>query len=111
MYQPTEKGSRVIEHLEGLKLFLKTIKTPIEIEKKLDKKCAEKLFPYAVALGVEKEWRNKFEKLFNTKDNVMFRISTSDFISKTKASSSCSSGSSGGGCAGGGFGGGGGGGR
>ena len=90
----------------------------------------EKLFPYALALGVEKYWEDKFVALFGLRayqafeDTHAYIISHSfhsDFSHSAAACSTApssggggsgfSSGSGGGGCSGGGGGGGGGGGR
>ncbi len=117
MYQPTERGQRVIEYLEGLKMFLMATKMPVkkqvEIEKKLSEKGMEKLFPYAMALGLEKEWEKKFKGLFGTAAYGHFVHShpytSTSFIHSFSSSTSHSSGRSGG--SGGGGGGGGGGGR
>jgi uncharacterized membrane protein YgcG len=124
MYCPSEKGQRLTEYLEGLRMFLKATKLPKK--EALSEASMEKLFPYAMALGLEKEWENKFTKIFGeavykkiekqcphlSKD---FASSFSSNLSKcSTAPSSRSSGiggSGGGGFSGGGFGGGGGGGR
>ena len=124
MYQPTEKGQRMIEYLEGLKMFLTTTQMPAlkqkGIEGKLTEKGMEELFPYAMALGLEKEWERKFKKLFDIETYDSF-IHSHPYVSvhfiRAFSSAIChssneSSGGSGGfGCAGGGSGGGGGGGR
>ena len=130
MYKPTEQSARLVEQLEGLKLFLKTIKVSQKDKKNIDEKCMEKLFPYALALGVEKYWEDKFVALFGLRayqafeDTHAYIISHSfhsDFSHSAAACSTApssggggsgfSSGSGGGGCSGGGGGGGGGGGR
>ena len=120
IYKPSEKGLRLIEHLEGLKMFLKATKEPEVIKKSLDDKCMEKLFPYAMAIGLEKEWKEKFTSLFGKEayqDFMLYHPYTSNtFASGVSASArppskGGGSGSFGGGCSGGGFGGGGGGGR
>ena len=122
MYQPTENGQRKTEYLEGLKLFLTTLKKTDHSED-LTKKCMEKLFPYAMVLELETAWEKKFEKLFGKvayQDFVNHHPYTSHsfcsaFTSSANNSStshsSGGSGSGGGGGAGGGGGGGGGGGR
>lgn len=134
MYQPTEKGQRLTEYLAGLKMFLGATKTPIKTKTKenLTENNMEKIFPYAVALGLEKAWAKKFAKVFGMKNydkfvkehsytSDGFRSSfTSGLASGAKEPSSrsdsdsrdsISSGSGGHGFAGGGGGGGGGGGR
>ena len=123
LYQPTEKGQRLTEYLEGLKMFLKTTKIPsrerLKIEEKLTQENMEKLFPYAMALNLEEAWAKKFKGLFGLTEYGQFVHShpyTSthfihSFSSSTSHSSGRSGGSGGGGSAGGGGGGGGGGGR
>ena len=123
LYQPTEKGQRLTEYLEGLKMFLKATKTPtmerLKIEEKLSPENMEKLFPYAMALGLEKEWEKRFKWYFGVDAYNNFVHShpytsttfAHSFSSSTSHSSGTSGGSGGGGGAGGGGGGGGGGGR
>ena len=123
MYAPTEKGQRLLEHLEGLKMFLKATRDPANIRVGLNEKCLEKLFPYAVALGLEKEWEKKFSRLFGREACQYFMTHhpytshsfsnsfSSNVSSSSHAPSSGGFGSGGGGCSGGGGGGGGGGGR
>ena len=123
MHQPTEKGQRLIEYLEGLKMFLKATKAPTEhpqeVAEKLNRENMETLFPYAMALGVENEWGKKFKKFFGDEEYKNFvrtkpYMSGSfikSFTSSVSKSSGSKSGSGGGGRAGGGRGGGGGGGR
>ena len=136
MYQPTEKGQRLTEYVKGMLMFLGATKLPIkeriDIEEKLSKKNMEKLFPYALALELEKAWARKFSTLFGAASydrfvnehpyaSTSFRTSFASDLAKgaQKPSSgsgdgsndSISSGSSGGGFAGSGGGGGGGGGR
>jgi uncharacterized membrane protein YgcG len=136
MYQPTEKGQRATEYLMGLKMFLGAIKSPVietkKIEEKLNERDMEKLFPYAVALGLEKAWGRKFAKIFGMTNyekfvkehsyaSDSFRSSFASGLAKSAkkmsssddsaSSDSISSGSRGDGFAGGGGGGGGGGGR
>lgn len=120
LYRPTRKGLRLIEHLEGLRLFLKSKKSrskeKFKFEEVLSKENMEKLFPYALALGLEKEWEKKFEDIFGPTEHVRFvhahPYTGHNFARAFSSSTSCSSGGSGGGGgAGGGCGGGGGGGR
>jgi len=120
MYQPSEKGQRLLEHLEGLKMFLKATKSPVK-HTELNEKTMEQLFAYAMALGLEKEWEAKFKALFGVAEYHAFVGShpytgynmVRAFSTATSGSSAGSSGggSGGGGGAGGGCGGGGGGGR
>ncbi len=120
VYKPSEKGARLIEHLEGLKMFLKATKDPDHIKKSLDDKCMEKLFPYAMAIGLEKEWETKFTSLFGKEayqEFMLYHPYTSNifahsvFTTARPTRNSGGSGSFGGGFSGGGHGGGGGGGR
>lgn len=133
IHQPTEKGKRLTEHLEGLKMFLKATKLPenerLKLEEKLTPENMEKLFPYAMALGLEKEWEKKFSNIFGPTVYQDFKHRcphmshsfcssfSSNVIrcftppSTSGRSASGGFGSRGGGSAGGGFGGGGGGGR
>ncbi len=123
LYQPTEKGQRLTEYLEGLKMFLKATKITsrerLKIEEKLTQENMKKLFPYAMALNLEEAWAKKFKGLFGLTEYGHFVHShpyTSthfihSFSSSTSHSSGRSGGSGGGGSAGGGGGGGGGGGR
>lgn len=118
IYQPTEKGQRLTEYLEGLKMFLKATRLPVKdnlnLEEKLNQKAMKKLFPYAMALGLEKEWIQKFKKLFGMTAYDHFvqahPYASVHFI-RSFSSYTSSGGSRGGGHAGGGRGGGGGGGR
>ena len=126
IYQPTEQGQRLTEYLEGLKMFLEATQMPArqkaEIKSKLTEKTMEKLFPYALALGMEEEWEKQFAYLFgaatyrrfettHTCMNHAFYTTFSSKLSSSSHSSGGGSGSGGGGSSGGGSGGGGGGGR
>ena len=145
MFQPTLIGQRQKEKIEGLKMFLKAVSKPVqeqeisdesEISKKsllsnqkrLTPSDMDNLFPYAVALGLEKEWSKKFYAIFGaatlakTTHDIWYKPNfQTNFASCCRSSttspnsgsgfSSSGIGSSGGGSAGGGFGGGGGGGR
>ncbi len=139
----TQKGADAIEKIEGFKLYLETAEkdrmnmlNPPELTPKL----FEELFPYAIALGVEINWGEQFEKTLElAKYNpewyqgdgnfynrpTLFLSSFNDSVSSSStdptpssssssgssgSSGSWSSGSSGGGSSGGGGGGGGGGG-
>ena len=127
---PTIEGRRRMDEIEGLKMFLKEaerererMKNPPEMSTKL----FEKLLPYAVALGVEKNWTKTFEdkiRVAMTKNPYHYpwyvydpSLNFSDFsgaigsgLSSSISSSTTSSGSGGSGSSGGGGGGGGGGG-
>ncbi len=138
----TEKGVAAKEHVEGLKLYLNVAeKDRIKLLQSPNAKYAEgskepkrtvnlfeKLLPYAIVLGVEKEWSKQFEALYTTPPdwysgsqwrtfNAVYLTSyINDGIGSavntafSAPSSSGSSGSGGGGFSGGGGGGGGGGG-
>ena len=141
MFQPTLIGQRQKEQIEGLKMFLKAVSTPANAEeapledvsekkpalskaKRLTPKDMDNLFPYAVALGIEKEWSKRYLAIFGaatlaqaTHDiwhNVNFKTDLSNTCNTATgpvSTSSSGTGSLGRGFAGGGFGGGGGGGR
>lgn len=117
MFQPSEKGKRIIEHLKGNAMFLKATKRPLskEEQEKIMPETMEELFPYALALGLRKEWERQFKRYFNVSPELYYGSSHlyyhSSFERCISSSSGCSSGSGGGGSAGGGCGGGGGGGR
>ncbi len=115
-----DKGLFLVEHLEGIKMFLNgaddlKYKAPQQAE-------MDKLLPYAVLLGMQNQWVEKMKSYFNfeaSSDDV-FRnavvfstVSSSIHSLSTGSSSGGSRGSNGfsdGGCSGGGSGGGGGGG-
>ncbi len=133
---PTVQGRKVMDQLEGLRLFLKkaeehrfnqlqTRETALEF--------FEKLLPFAIALGVENEWGEHFESFFKSDsgqgdyrpawyfNSSMSHFSSNAFshsigsslsssISSSSTAPGSSSGSGGGGSSGGGGGGGGGGG-
>ncbi|MBQ8347128.1 MAG: DUF2207 domain-containing protein [Alphaproteobacteria bacterium] len=116
--RPTRKGMQVIAHIDGIKMFLKAIDMPGEVN--FDK--MEKLLPYAVFLGLADEWEKKMNILtvsshYSPSWYSGRRFRCHSFCSgfSSTLSSSCvrprRSGSGGGGFSGGGFGGGGGGGR
>jgi uncharacterized membrane protein YgcG len=141
----TKEGALAVEHLEGLREYIRLAEadrlqmlqsvTGAEREK-LDKTAAdgpdvikiyEKLLPYAVIFGLEKEWAGELAKYYDTNPPDWYAgttafnagyfaasigsLSTSVSTSYSGSSSSSSSGgSSGGGSSGGGGGGGGGGG-
>ena len=125
MFEPTFIGQRQIEKIEGLKMFLKAItsnKNIAQEDKRLTPKDMEQLFPYAVALDLEKAWSKKYEAIFgapNLQKNDAFNVyhnsnlcsNLSNYCSSATSYSSSGNGSSGGGSSGGGCGGGGGGGR
>ena len=127
----TKKGVEVKEKLLGLKLYLKTAeKDRLKFHNAPAKnpKRFEKLLPYAMVFGVEKEWAEQFKDIYRQPpdwyqgvdsrgfNSLVLADSLHNFTKTANASvlsspSSASSGSSGfsGGGSGGGFGGGGGG--
>jgi len=119
----TKKGYEVLNHLEGFKLFLSvTDKERFEFHNAPSKnpEMFMKYLPYAIALGVEKEWAKVFEDIAIPKpdwydggniNTFSATALTSDIgaFSSSFTASSGTSGSSGGGSSGGGGGGGGGG--
>ena len=130
MPQKTYQGVLAKEHILGLKDYLSVAeKDRLEFHNAPEKNPEqfEKLLPYAIALGVEKQWARQFEGLYDrppgwyedsrTLGNfnaVLFAQALGDFRTSMAsgalaAASSGSSGLGGGGGAGGGFGGGGGG--
>ncbi|MET0736279.1 MAG: DUF2207 domain-containing protein [Microbacterium sp.] len=134
----TARGAEVRDHLEGLKIFIewaeadriRMLQSPLGAERvpvdvndprqMLD--LYEKLLPYAVVFGQEKEWAKHLAVLYGAGNSPGWYSGTSGFnagsfssgistlSASTASSSSTSGGSSGGGSAGGGGGGGGGGG-
>lgn len=130
MFEPTFIGQREIEKIAGLKMFLEAVtgnSANQQPDKRVTPQDMEDLFPYAVALGLEKAWSKKYEAVFGEQALAEVQKSHLYYMPQIRANlgnycttaasytppSSCSSGigSSGGGHAGGGFGGGGGGGR
>ena len=130
---PTRYGRRVMDKIEGLKLYL-TMAEDDYIKYKLkftkDVNTFKWFLPYAIALGVEKKWSEKFEGAIDkaamaeyfegdkfyrggfspTTFSSTIASSMSSSISSASSAPGSSSGFSGGGGAGGGGGGGGGGG-
>jgi len=128
----TQKGVLAKEHILGLKLYLTVAeKDRINFHNAPAKNPQhfEELLPYAMVLGVEKEWAKQFEGIYNTKPDwyndptatnftALMLVSNmnsfgsevrSTFASAPASASSGSSGFGGGGGSGGGGGGGGGG--
>lgn len=139
LFQPTVPGQRQKEKILGLNMFLKAITahnhpvkhplmTPqgqdLSMEKRLTPEDMEALFPYAVALGLEKQWEKKFVTIFGEqawqKLTAVYGYYQGDFVNrlnyctqhaavypvKVSAPYSSGRGGFGGGFAGGGFGGG-----
>lgn len=129
--QRTRKGVLTKEHILGLKKYLKVAeKDRLRFHNAPEKnpKHFENLLPFALALGVEKQWAKQFKNIYKEPpswyndgshagfNSILFASSLSNFSTKAQASlysapSSAASGGSGfsGGGVGGGFGGGGGG--
>jgi uncharacterized membrane protein len=118
----TKKGVEAREYILGLKEYLRVAeKDRIDFHNAPEKTPDhfEKLLPYAMALGVEKEWAKQFEGIYNQNPSwyvgpVGTNFNPTTFASDMHAFSAATaasggSGSSGGGASGGGGGGGGGG--
>jgi uncharacterized membrane protein YgcG len=126
--RPTAEGRKLLDEIEGFKLFLvATEKDRMGFFHPIDKtpEAFEKYFPYAIALGVADKWTERFKDLFVPDASGhsayvpiwyggalsnMSGISSISSIGSSLGSSLASSGASGGGGSGGGGGGGGGGG-
>lgn len=126
----TKKGAEMKEYILGLKDYMNVAeKDRLEFHNAPEKNPErfELLLPFAVALGVEKQWAKQFEGIYNTQPSwyhdstgagfnaVLLSNSISDFsssmqsaVSSVTTASSGGSGFSGGGVGGGGGGGGGG---
>jgi len=64
MKKPTTQGRKIMDHLEGFKMYLKYAEqNQIAMLNKptLDNQHFEKMFPFAIALGVDNEWKKYFE--------------------------------------------------
>ncbi len=117
--RPTRRGQDVSAHTDGVRMFLKAVDTGIPAP--VDCAKMERLLPYAVLFGLEKEWENKMRRLTDMTRYAPSwysggRFRASDFggfnsCTSTACAPPSRSGSGGGGFSGGGFGGGGGGGR
>lgn len=117
--RPTPRGSGISAHTDGIKMFLKAVDTGIPAP--VDGAKMERLLPYAVLFGLEREWEDKMRRLTGGAQYCPSwysggRFRASDFDAfRSCAATACTppsrSGSGGGGFSGGGFGGGGGGGR
>ncbi len=122
---PTVKGRRLMDEIEGLKLYMETAeKNRLNLMNPPEENLQlfEKLFPYAFALGVDQKWSARFDKILGADYNphwyhghhAHFHFGTfSSTISgsfSSSVSSASGSGVSGSGSSGGGSGGGGGGG-
>ncbi len=137
MKAPTREGRAIMDHIDGLKYYMEAVEE--KILKRFDppqmsRELYEKYLPYAVALGVEAKWADKFAlatagaataaaaatihtapSWYRGGSDSVSGFSATSMVSNlgasiSAASTSNSSGSSGGGSVGGGGGGGGGGG-
>ncbi|MFA6391387.1 MAG: DUF2207 domain-containing protein [Patescibacteria group bacterium] len=134
MFMPSKtiKGVQAREHILGLKTYLSVAeKDRIKFHNAPEKNPEQfdKLLPYAMVLGVEKQWANQFSDIYNKQPSwyegpagsnftTLYLISSlnsfqtstnSALVSRPSSASGGGSGFSGGGFSGGGFGGGGGG--
>jgi uncharacterized membrane protein YgcG len=125
---PTKAGRKALDDIDGLKMFLTaTEEDRLNRMLKLDRNAVnyEKFLPYAIALGVERGWSQRFvselggrgstyiPSWFHGSSISAFGSGTNfsgSFVSAFSSAVSATSGSSGGGSSGGGGGGGGGGG-
>lgn len=89
MFQPTVGGQRVIEHIKGIKMFLEAAHHPLKPdmimidghyeEAPVSIEDMEELFPYALFLGLEKAWEEKFITIF--RKNAIDRIKENIYYS------------------------------
>lgn len=118
----TEEGAKEWAHVDGFRLYLSVVEKDRLKFSDAPEKTPErfsKLLPYAIALGVEKEWAKQFEGIDLTEATTWYSGNLATFSAVALASdlgssfastvSSNTSVSSSGGSSGGGFGGGGGG--
>jgi uncharacterized membrane protein YgcG len=64
----TQDGQELVEKIQGLQLFLRTVETDRlaqMVSVKESPAVYEKFLPYAIALDAEREWTSKFAPLFN----------------------------------------------
>ncbi|MCF4097853.1 DUF2207 domain-containing protein [Maritalea mediterranea] len=64
MRAPTIQGRRVMDQIEGFKMYLETAEKErlnLHDEPELNKRRFEAILPYAIALGVEKPWAEHFQ--------------------------------------------------
>jgi uncharacterized membrane protein YgcG len=130
----TLKGSELVAHVKGLEMYIELAEKdrleylqsptgaslkPSEVKSKQVLKLYEELLPWAILLGLQKEWAKVLNDLYGTEGSPVWIIGASNFGDSfsnldesltASLGSSSSGGSSGGGSSGGGGGGGGGGG-
>lgn len=136
MKAPTIEGREMMDHINGLRYYMETVEEKV-LKKfnppEMSRELYEKYLPYAVALGVESKWADKFSVAMGSamiaagaaistsphwysgtgsgvSSGFSPQVMVSSFGSALAASTSSNSSSSGGGSSGGGGGGGGGGG-
>jgi hypothetical protein len=64
---PTAAGRQVMDHIEGLQMYLRTAETPrlnLAGAPEITTERFERLLPYAIALGAEEPWSEAFEQAF-----------------------------------------------
>lgn len=67
MRAPTAHGRAIMDEIEGFKMYLETAekgRLNIDDEPELNPKRFEEILPFAIALGVEKPWSERFQKEF-----------------------------------------------
>jgi uncharacterized membrane protein YgcG len=122
---PTHAGRKLLDHMEGLRLYLDVAeKDELQLKHPPDKtpELFERLLPYAMAMDVEQRWAERFTRVFarlsaesqaynphwyrgshfDTQDLGGFAASLGGHMSSTISSSSSAPGSSSGSSAGGG---------
>ncbi len=126
----SEFGQKIHDHIKGLEMFLKQSDNEDEIQKIVneDPDYFGRMLPFAVALGLDKQWLKKFEPIYETapfwydtyyygqrptfshfSESFDVKEITRAFTTSPQVETSSSGGFSDGGFSGGGFGGGGGG--
>lgn len=63
MKAPTRDGQRIIEHINGLQYYMESVEEDVLKvfdPPQMSRELYEKYLPYAVALGVESKWADKF---------------------------------------------------
>ncbi len=90
MVKRTVKGVEAKEHIQGLQLYLSVAeKDRLDFHNAPDKdaKVFEKLLPYAIVLGVEKQWAGKFASIYTTPPSWYHDPSLKTFNAVSMASS------------------------
>jgi len=89
MPKKTQKGVDAKEYIEGLKLYLSVVeKDRIKFFNAPEKnpETFEKFLPYAMVLGVEKEWAHQFEGIYTQNPNWYSDTSGANFSALVFAS-------------------------